>query len=255
MAPSPIFGLLVALLVVSPTAGVCEGAAREASNIGAASFERDADPVVQTRKPVRKPTRKPAAKPAAKPVPPVTEPADMTCPNVLGTGVTTKRLYCDVLTGLNPAEGILLRLPPRTGTLVLTFDLHNRHLYSASEVKARTAFRSYTATIGVLTMDGQVATRGVVQSEFRTEKDLLDRIADASSATGVKAVGPIGLETVRLEVPEGVNELTILGEKLSVMSLKGTNLFTQPGRPIAAISNVMVEYRPVKGKTGTGAGK
>jgi len=206
----------------------------------------------------RKPVRKPAAKPAAKPAPPparVTEPADMTCPTVLGTGVTTGRAFCDVLTGLNPAEGILLRLPPRTGPLVLTFDLHNRHLYSASEVKARTAYRSYTATIGVLTMEGQVATRGVVQSEFRTEKDLLDRVAAGGPAAGVKAVAPLGSESIRLEVPEGVNELSILGEKLSVLSVRGTELFTAPGRPIAAISNVMVDYRPVgKGKTGAATG-
>ena len=34
-------------------------------------------------------------------------PAEMTCPSPLGAGVKTKRVYCDVLTGRDPKEGIL----------------------------------------------------------------------------------------------------------------------------------------------------
>ena len=36
----------------------------------------------------------------------------------------------------------------------------------------------------------------------------------------------------------------MLGEKLSVMRPDGVDNFTSPGRPIASISNVMLEYRP-----------
>jgi hypothetical protein len=35
-----------------------------------------------------------------------------------------------------------------------------------------------------------------------------------------------------------------LGEKLSVMRPDGTDNFNSAGRPIASISNVMLEYRP-----------
>ena len=38
--------------------------------------------------------------------------------------------------------------------------------------------------------------------------------------------------------------VSILGEKLSVVRVDGADNFTAPGRPIAVISNVMLEYRP-----------
>jgi hypothetical protein len=40
---------------------------------------------------------------------------------------------------------------------VLTFDLHNLHLYSEELVKARRAYARYTATIGVLTPAARTA--------------------------------------------------------------------------------------------------
>src|SRR5687768_7616787 len=44
------------------------------------------------------------------PAPPAlkTEPAVVECPSLLGEGVTTKRSFCDVLTGRDPAAGILI---------------------------------------------------------------------------------------------------------------------------------------------------
>ena len=52
-----------------------------------------------------------------------------------------------------PADGIIIKLPPHAGPVTLTFDLHNRHTYSEEQIKANRAYRRYTATIGVLTMD------------------------------------------------------------------------------------------------------
>ena len=51
----------------------------------------------------------------------------MTCPAPLGAGVTSKRSFCDVLTGRDPAAGIIITMPPHRGAVTLTFDLHNRH--------------------------------------------------------------------------------------------------------------------------------
>src|SRR5438128_12222133 len=93
--------------------------------------------------------RRPAASAAA----PKREAPDITCPTPLGTGATSKTLFCDVMTGRDPAAGIVIKLPPHRGPVTLTFDLHNRHTYSEEEVKAHRAFRRYTATVGVLTMD------------------------------------------------------------------------------------------------------
>ena len=192
----------------------------------------------QTR---RAPARRPAA-PA--PLPPTKEPAVFQCPSLLGEGVETKRSFCDVLTGRDPSAGIVIAIPPHTGPVTLTFDLHNRHTYSAELVKTNRAYRRYTATIGALTADNTLLSRAVVQNEFRNEADLLDRVGGGAGPGGVKAVAPTGLETITLTIPAEENTVSILGEKLSVIGPDVSDTFTAPGRPVAVISNVMIEYRP-----------
>src|SRR5262245_1865728 len=193
--------------------------------------------VGQTHRP---PARKPAAPPqaAVKKVAP-----EMTCPTALGVGVKTKTAFCDVMTGRDPAGGVIIKLPPHRGAVTLTFDLHNRHMYSEEQVKQKRAFARYTATIGVLTMDNTLISRAVVQSEFRTAADLVDRVGGGAGG-GVKAVAPTGSEPIEITIPEGEEQVSVLGEKLTVERLDGAATYTQPGRPIADISNVMIEYRP-----------
>ena len=118
--------------------------------------------------------------------------ADWKCSSELGIGVTTGRRFCDVLTGNDPKEGVLVTIPPHRGPVTISFELHNRHTYSAELVKLKQAYRKYTATVGVLTMDNTLVDRAVVQSEFRTEKDLFDRIGGGAGPGGVKAVAPSG---------------------------------------------------------------
>ena len=173
-----------------------------------------------------------------------TVPADRTCPSELGAGVTTKRVFCDVLTGRDPVEGVLVRIPPHRGTATLLFDLHNRHTYSEDEVKSRRGYRRYTATISVVAMDGSSLGRAVVQSEFRTAADLVDRVGGGAGPTGVKAVAPTGSEPIVITIPEDVNQVSVLGEKLTMERIDGTATYTQPDRPIADISNVTIEYKP-----------
>jgi hypothetical protein len=171
--------------------------------------------------------------------------AEWRCRTELGTGVATGRRFCDVLTGSDPNDGILITIPPHRGPVTLSFDLHNRHTYSADLVKLKQAYRKYTATIGVLSMDNTLVDRAVVQSEFRTEKDLFDRISGGAGPGGVKAVAPIGAEPIVMELPQDVgDQVSVLGEKLSMMRPGGLDNFASPGRPIATISNVMLEYRP-----------
>ena len=190
-----------------------------------------------------KSTAKPTAKPA--PLPPrVAEPAKVTCPHVLGTGLSSRLEFCDVLTGRNPAEGILIKLPAHKGPLTLTFDLHNRHTYSEDQVKAGKGYANYTSTIGVLTMDGTLLARGVVRSEFRTAKDLFERIGGGAGPKGTKAVTPVGVERLSIDVPEEVNEVSLLGERMTVLSLNGTETFTALQRPIAVVSNLNVDDQP-----------
>jgi hypothetical protein len=188
----------------------------------------------------RKPA--PAAKP--QPLPPKTEPAVFDCPSLLGQGVKTGLSFCDILTGRDPATGIIIKLPPHDGPVTLTFDLHNRHTYSEELIKAKRAYRHYTATIGVLTADNTLLARAVVQNEFRSAADLVDRISGGVGPGGVKAVAPTGLESISVEIPAEEEMVSILGEKLTVVGPDGVEPFIAPGRPIAVISNVQLQYRP-----------
>jgi hypothetical protein len=188
--------------------------------------------------------RAPARRPAPAPAAPKIEPAVFDCPSLLGEGVKTMRMFCDVLTGREYADGIVIKLPPHTGPVTLTFDLHNRHTYSEELVKTNRAYRRYTATIGALTANNDLLTRAVIQSEFRTAADLVDRVSGGAGPGGVKAVAPTGTEPVVITIPAAEETVSILGEKLSVDTLDRPDTFTTSGRPIAVISNVMLEYRP-----------
>jgi hypothetical protein len=191
-------------------------------------------------------SRRPAARPA--PPPPAAlkkEAPEMTCPAPLGIGVTTKVSFCDVMADQDPAAGVLITLPPHKGPVTLSFNLHNRHTYSEEQVKANRAYTRYTATIGVLTMDNNLISRAVVQSEFRNANDLIDRIGGGAGPAGVKAVAPTGSEAISITIPEIEDRVSILGEKLTQERLDGgPTTYASPGRPIAIISDVMIEYRP-----------
>jgi hypothetical protein len=192
----------------------------------------------QAKKPVRK---APAAAPAAalKKIAP-----EMSCPAPLGVGVRSKLSFCEVMAGRDPAGGAVVQIPPHKGPATLTFDLHNLHTYSEEQVKAHRAFTRYTATIGVLTLDNTLISRAVVQNEFRGATDLVDRVGGGAGPGGVKAVAPTGKESITVLVPEGELAVSLLGEKLAVERIDGPATYTQPGRPIAVVSNVMLEYRP-----------
>jgi hypothetical protein len=173
-----------------------------------------------------------------------TAPAEMTCQAPLGVGVRTARLFCDVLAGRDATGGIIVKIPKHQGQAKLVFDLHNRHTYSAEQVASGRAYVRYTATIGVLTLDNNLLSRFVVRNEFRREADLFDRVGGGSGPGGVKAVAPTGVEPVSIQLPAGTEAVSILGEKVSTVRLEGEVLYTTPGRPIAVISQPMVEFRP-----------
>jgi hypothetical protein len=186
------------------------------------------------------------AAPKQKPAPPAplqTAPAQVTCPEALGTGVRTGASYCFVLAGADPAQGVIVTIPPHTGPATLSFNLHNRHTYSEEEMRGGRGYAKYSAVIGALTLKGALIDRGAVQSEFRNVKDLYERISGGAGPGGVKAVAPIGNEHVRIEIPADVTEVSLLGEVLDALTGIGRES-ASPGRPVAIVSNIQVEYRP-----------
>jgi hypothetical protein len=188
----------------------------------------------------------PPPKKKAAPKPPVTktDPVPLACPESLGQGVKSGRRFCEVYVGRVPANGFLLHLPKHKGTAILRFNLHNRQMVSPSQVQSGRAYTRATATIGALAPDGTLLGRGVVQTEFRGESDLFDRVGGGAGPGGLKAVAPIGNELISIEVPEKVNDVSLLGEKLVVTQMEGQQTFTAEGRPIAVVSNAQVEYQP-----------
>ena len=187
-------------------------------------------------------TKKAPAKAAA--VPPKTMTLELKCPSLIGMGVKTVRSFCDVPAGRDPQQGIVISLPPHSGSGTLTFDLHARHLYSEDEMKSGKVYARYRAGIGALTMTGDLLARGAVEAEFRTAADLFDRIGGGSGPGGLKAVAPAGRERVIVEVPAGVDQVSLLGETLDAITPAGHETAVMPGRPVAIVSNVLFEYQP-----------
>jgi len=175
-----------------------------------------------------------------------TEAAKLNCPQVLGQGVQTALTFCDVAITRDPAEGIILPLPAHAGAVTLTFDLHNRHTYSEELARTSRGYRRYTAMVGLLASDNTPLGRAVVLSEFRTVRDLFDRISGGSGPGGVKAVAPTGVESVTIVIPadEPTESVSIVGLRLTEARIDGADTFLTSGRPIAIISNVMLQYRP-----------
>ena len=170
------------------------------------------------------------------------------CPDVLGQGVKSLRRFCEVTAGRDPAKGDIIELPKHQGTAVVRFHIHNRQLVSTSLVKAGRAYTRATATVGALAPDGALLGRGTVQTEFRRESDLFDRVSGGAGASGLKAVAPVGDELIQIEVPESVDVLSLLGEKLLVVQVDGQQTVTADGRPVALVSNADVDYRPMPPK-------
>jgi hypothetical protein len=200
--------------------------------------------------PVAAQKRKP---PAKKPAPaPVVQPKSVTpeikCPSRIGMGVKTIRSFCDVPAGREPSEGIIVSLPAHSGTGKLTFDLHARHVYSDDEMKRGRAYAHYRAVIGVLTMKGDLLDRGAIEAEFRTDADLFDRIGGGSGPGGLRAVAPAGHETIVIDVPAGVDQVSLLGETLDAVTPAGHETAVMPGRPVAIVSNLLFDYKPAAAK-------
>jgi hypothetical protein len=195
--------------------------------------------IAQKRKPP--PPKKPAAKAAR---PPKTTTPETKCPSLIGMGVKTIRSFCDVPAGTDPAQGIVIAIPPHVGDTTLSFDLHARHTYSEAQTKEGKGYAQYHAVIGVLTMKGDLIQRAAVETEFRTADDLFDRIGGGAGPGGVKAVAPAGREQIFVTIPADVDQVSLLGESLDALTPAGHETVVMPGRPVAIVSNLLIEYRP-----------
>lgn len=170
--------------------------------------------------------------------------AESTCAAQLGNGLKSKRPFCDVLIGSTPNESVGIEIPPYRGTATLLFDLHNRFTVPPIMIPGPLTFARHEAVVSVIRPTGEVIGRAAVVREFRTLDDLFDQIGGGSNPGGVKAVAPGRGESIRMTVPAGLDAVGIVGSKLTVLTRTSRDVFDTPGRPVAIVSNVRVQYRP-----------
>ncbi len=186
------------------------------------------------------PTKPAQAKPALRST------QDVTCVADLGPGIESKRRFCDVLIAKTAAESILLRIPPHSGPATLTFDLHNRFDLPLVTVPAANSYARHDALVSVIRSSGEVLGRATVMKEYRNPQDLFDRIAGGGRPGGVKAIAPGPPDSWRFIVPAGVAAVGIVGGRLRVITAAADGVTEAPGRPVAIVSNVRVDYTPVR---------
>ena len=166
------------------------------------------------------------------------------CAAPLGAGLKTKRTFCDVLIATAPAESISIAIPPHAGSPTLRFDVHNRFTVPPIVVPSALTYARHEAIVSVIRPTGTVISRAAVVREFRAVADLFDQIGGGSNPGGVKAVAPGGGEPVRITIPTGLTAVGIVGTRLAVLMRTSQEVFDTPGRPVAIVSNVRLEYRP-----------
>jgi hypothetical protein len=170
-----------------------------------------------------------------------------TCAADLGTGVKSRRVLCDLLIASAPSESITVPIPSHTGTATLLFDLHNRFAVPVVVGQPFLSYQRHEAVGAVIRPNGVVIGKVASIREFRTVADLFDLIAGGGRPGGVKAVAPGPAEPIRLTLPAGVASVGITGLRLTVRtSTTGPDVYDTPGRPVAIVSNVRVEYRPAR---------
>ena len=171
---------------------------------------------------------------------------DITCASDLGAGIESKRRFCDVVVGKTAAESVLLRIPPHSGPATLSFDLHNRFDIPLVTQPAVNGYARHDAVVAVIRSSGEVLGRATVMKEYRNPNDLFDRIAGGGRPGGVKAVAPGPPDSWRFTIPAGVPAIGIVGGRLRVIKAAADEVYDTPGRPVAIVSNVRVEYAPVR---------
>jgi hypothetical protein len=185
--------------------------------------------------------QRPTAPPAA--AAPKAGPA-VACAEELGSGLKTKRQFCDIVVGKDKTDSISVTLPPHKGTATLTFDLHNRFGIPEPGTPPERVYAKHEAVVAVVAPGGSVLSRLVVQGEFRGVATLFDRIGGGSGPGGAKAIGPGPIEPIKVTIPAALSSVGIVGVKLTVTTGRGTDVFDSPGRPVAIASNFKVEFTP-----------
>jgi hypothetical protein len=168
---------------------------------------------------------------------------EATCAAELGTGMKTRRTFCDVLIAAVPAESIAITIPAHAAAATLQFDLHNRFPVPNVVLSGPLIYQRHEAIVAVVRSTGAVIDRAAVIREFRRVSDLFDQINAGSRPGNVRSVAPGPPEAIRITIPAGITSIGIVGKSLRISRRAGDETFDAPGRPVAVISNLRVDVR------------
>jgi hypothetical protein len=169
---------------------------------------------------------------------------DVKCAADLGLGIKTKRQFCDVVIASSGDGSVSMTIPTHVGAATLMFDLHNRFLVPVVTLDPSIAFTRHFAVVAVLRPTGETIEQAAVMREFRSREDLFDTIGGGGRPGGIKAVAPSDPEAVRITIPAGINGVGIVGVRLDITTRAGKEPFDAPGRAIAIVSNLRIDYAP-----------
>jgi hypothetical protein len=163
------------------------------------------------------------------------------CAVELGAGIRSKRPFCDVVIATAPRESVAVTIPARVGDAILYFDLHNRFTVPATPADLAQAFTRQTAVVAVVRPTGDVIDHAAVSRDYRTIADLFDRLGGSPGAPP-KAIAPGQAFAVRVVIPPGLTTVGIVGVRLEEWRADSLGTWDSPGRPVAIVSNLRVEY-------------
>jgi hypothetical protein len=162
------------------------------------------------------------------------------CASDLGRGVKSKREFCDIMASTDPAKGVSMRIPPHKGASTLRFDLHNRFAVAGKSLP----FARASALVAILNANSSaVIDRAAVVNELHTELDLFDRIVGTGPG-GTKTIAPGRAQAATIRIPASVTAIAIVGVRVDLTTKAGSEVFSSPGRPVAIVSNLRLEYTP-----------
>ena len=173
----------------------------------------------------------------------------MQCPTPLGTGVTSKRAMRRA-DWRDPAAGIVITIPPHQGRREADVrPAQPSHLFRRADEGQARGIRAVHR--GDRRADRRQHAHqpccGAERVPFASKiSSIVFRAAPAGRRQGGGAYRR-GIDHDR--DPDAENEVSMLGEKLIVDRADGSRRPTpSEGRPIAIVSNVMIEYRPAPPK-------
>ena len=134
-----------------------------------------------------------------------------------------------------------MEIPAHTGASTLYFDLHPRFEVNQPDGDPARAFQRHVVVVAIVGPTGDVIDRVGTEGEYRSTGDLSERLPGEGPG-GYKVVAPGQARTVKVQIPANVSAIGIVGLRVEIQNRFNFQVFPEPGRPVAIVSNWRIEY-------------